>query len=123
MFQFSCNKEKFISAISVASRTVSQKSSIAALEGIYITAGSLLTLTGYNLETGISVSMEADVKEMGSAIFPAKLLGDIVRKLPDDTVTVKVDDNYRVKIVSGISSFSIMASSADDYPNLPDCRV
>jgi DNA polymerase-3 subunit beta len=120
MFQFSCNKEKFIAAISVASRTVSQKSSIAALEGIYITAGALLTLTGYNLETGISVSMEADVKEMGSAIFPAKLLGDIVRKLPDDTVTIKVDDNYRVKIVSGISSFSIMASSADDYPNLPD---
>lgn len=120
MIHFTCDKDKLISTISVASRTVSQKSTIPALEGIYITAGKLLTLTGYNLETGISVSMEADVKEMGSAIFPAKLLGDIVRKLPDDTVTIQVDDKYRVKIVSGISSFSIMASSADDYPNLPD---
>lgn len=120
MIHFTCDKDKLISTISVASRTVSQKSTIPALEGIYVTAGKLLTLTGYNLETGISVSMEADVKEMGSAIFPAKLLGDIVRKLPDDTVTIQVDDKYRVKIVSGISSFSIMASSADDYPNLPD---
>lgn len=120
MIHFTCNKDKFISAISVASRTVSQKSSISALEGIYVTAGTLLVLTGYNLETGVSVSMEADVKEMGSAIFPAKLLGDIVRKLPEDDVTILVDDNYRVKITSGISSFTIMAAPADDYPNLPD---
>ena len=98
MIHFTCDKDKFINAISVASRTVSQKSAIAALEGIYVTAGTLLTLTGYNMETGISVSMEADVREMGSAIFPAKLLGDIIRKLPDDIVTIKVDDNYRVKI-------------------------
>ena len=120
MIHFTCDKDKLIATISVASRTVSQKSTIPALEGLYVTAGKLLTLTGYNLETGISVSMEADVKEMGSAIFPAKLLGDIVRKLPDDMVTIHVDEKYRVKIVSGISSFSIMASSADDSPNLPD---
>lgn len=120
MIHFTCDKDKLISTISVASRTVSQKSTIPALEGIYVTAGKLLTLTGYNLETGISVSMEAEVKEMGSAIFPAKLLGDIVRKLPDETVTIQVDEKYRVKIVSGASSFTIMASSADDYPNLPD---
>lgn len=69
MIHFTCDKDKLISTISVASRTVSQKSTIPALEGIYVTAGKLLTLTGYNLETGISVSMEADVKEMGSAIF------------------------------------------------------
>ena len=120
MIHFTCDKDKLISAISVASRTVSQKSTIPALEGILVTAGTLLTLTGYNLETGISVSMEAQVKEMGSAVFPAKLLGDIIRKLPDDTVTIRVDDGYKVKILSGISSFSIMASSADDYPTLPD---
>ena len=57
MIHFTCDKDKLISTISVASRTVSQKSTIPALEGIYVTAGKLLTLTGYNLETGISVSM------------------------------------------------------------------
>ncbi len=120
MIHFTCEKENLISAISMASRTVSQKSTISVLEGLLVTAGTLLTVTGYNLETGISVSMEANIQELGAAVFPSKLFGEIVRKLPDDTVTVSVDDSYRVKIVSGISSFSIMASPADDYPSLPD---
>jgi len=120
MIQFSCDTSSLISAISVSSRTVSQKSTIAALEGLLVTAGALLTLTGYNLETGITVSMDADVQEMGAAVFPARLFGEIVRKLPDDRVTITVDEGYRVKIVSGISSFSIMASSAEDFPSLPD---
>lgn len=120
MIYFTCDKENLIAAISLASRTVSPKSTIPALEGILVGAGAQLNLTGYNLETGISVSMEADVREMGSAVFPARLFGDIVRKLPADTVTIRVDDGYKVKIESGISTFFIMASSADDYPNLPD---
>ena len=117
---FTCDKAEFINCITIAARTVSQKSTISSLEGIFVTAGHLLTLTGYNLETGISVSMEADVKEMGAAIFPAKLLGDIVRKMPEDTVTIRVDDNYKCKISSGLSSFTIMVGPSDDYPNLPD---
>ena len=120
MIHLTCDKDNLISAISIASRTVSQKSTIAALEGILISAGNMLVLTGYNLETGISVSLEANIQEMGTAVFPAKLFGDIVRKLPDDTVTIQVDDNYKVKIISGISTFSIMASSSEDYPSLPD---
>lgn len=120
MISFTCRKESLISAISMASRTVSQKSTIPALEGILFQAGTALTLTGYNLETGISVTVDAEITQPGSAVFPAKLIGDIVRKLPDETVTIKVDDGCRVKILSGISSFSIMASSAEDYPSLPD---
>ena len=120
MIQFTCDKDKLTNAISIASRTVSAKSTMAELEGIHVVAGALLSLTGYNMETGITIAFEADVKEMGSAIFPAKLMGDIVRKLPDDRVTVTVDDSYRVKIVSGISTFTIMASADDNYPQLPD---
>ena len=80
----------------------------------------MLNLTGYNMETGITVAMEADVKEMGSAVFPARLFGEIVRKMPEDQITVMVDDNYKTKIVSGLSRFSIMAGAADEYPKLPD---
>ena len=119
MIHFTCDKETLISSISVASRTVSLRSTIPALEGILVSADDQLTLTGYNLETGISVSMDANIKEKGAAVFPSKLFGEIVRRLPDDTVSIRVDDSYKVKIVSGISSFSIMASPADDYPSLP----
>ena len=77
-------------------------------------------LTGYNLETGITVSVDADVQENGACIMPARLFFDIVRKLPDDTVSIQVDENFKVSIKGGISSFTITALSADDYPELPD---
>ena len=51
--KFSCEKALLQSAISTASRAVSPKSSIPALEGILLEAGQELRLTGYNLDTGI----------------------------------------------------------------------
>ena len=112
--KFSCEKNLLVSAISVASRTVAMKSAIPALEGIYIRAGVKVMLSGYNLETGITVGVDAEIRETGEAIFPARLFFDIVRKLPDDTVEVSVDENFKVSIRGGISSFSITAMSAEE---------
>ncbi len=118
--KFTCEKNALVSAISVASRTVSQKSTIPALEGICVRAGIKVTLSGYNLETGITVSLDAQVSETGCCVMPARLFFDIIRKLPDDTVCVSVDDSFKVSIRGGISSFTITALSADDYPELPE---
>ena len=118
--KFTCEKNQLVSAISVASRTVAQKSAISGLEGILIRAGVKVMLTGYNLETGITVSVDADIQETGACVMPARLFFDIVRKLPDDTVSIQVDDSFKVSIKGGISSFTITALSADDYPELPD---
>ena len=101
--KFTCEKNALVSAISVASRTVAQKSTIPALEGIYIRAGVKLTLSGYNLETGITISVDADIQETGACIMPSRLFFDIIRKLPDDTVSISVDENFKVSIRGGIS--------------------
>lgn len=118
--KFTCEKNQLVSAISVASRTVAQKSAISGLEGILIRAGVKVMMTGYNLETGITVSVDADIQETGACVMPARLFFDIVRKLPDDTVSIQVDESFKVSIKGGISSFTITALSADDYPELPD---
>lgn len=118
--KFTCEKNQLVTAASVASRTVAQKSAIAGLEGIFVRAGVKVQLTGYNLETGITVTMDAAVQETGACIMPARLFFDIIRKLPDDTVSIQVDENYKVNIRGGISSFTITALSAEDYPELPD---
>ena len=94
--KFTCEKNALVSAISVASRTVAQKSTIPALEGIYIRAGVKLTLSGYNLETGITISVDADIQETGACIMPSRLFFDIIRKMPDDTVSISVDENFKV---------------------------
>ena len=117
--KFICEKNALANAISVASRTVCQKSSIAALEGILLKAEDRLYLTGYNLETGITVQLDAEITSAGDCVMPARLFFDIIRKLPDDFVTVEVDDKYKVSIKGGVSSFTIMASSAEDFPDLP----
>lgn len=120
--KFTCEKELLVSAISTTAHTVSTKCAIAALEGIHLCADHTLTLTGYNLETGITVSVPAEITESGSCIMPAHLFFDIIRKLPDETVCVTVDDQYKVSIRGGISSFVISAASPEDYPGLPEMK-
>ena len=117
--KFVCEKNTLVNAMSIVSRTVSPKSSLSFLEGIYISAGEELRLTGYNLETGITVCVEAKIRQAGECVMPARMFADIVRKLPEDVVAVEVDENYRVAIKGGVASFQIMASAADEYPQLP----
>ena len=96
--KFSCEKAILSQAVGLASRTVSPKSALEVLEGICVRAGMSLQMTGYNLETGITVGVEAEVLEQGSCVMPARLFSDIIRKLPDDMVTVEVDESYRARL-------------------------
>ena len=54
--KFSCEKVLLQSAVATASRAVSPKSSIPALEGVLLQAGRCLTVSGYNMNTGISTN-------------------------------------------------------------------
>lgn len=118
--RFTCEKNTLVMGLNIAGRTVAAKSSLSVLEGILCRAGSGLSLTGYNMETAITYLIDAEVSETGECILPARLFGDIIRRLPEGPVTVVVDDNYKVSIRAGYASFSISAESADDYPVLPD---
>ena len=118
--RFTCEKSTLVQGLNIASRTVAQKSSLSVIEGILCRAGSGVNLTGYNMETAITYSVEAEVSETGTCILPSKLFGDIVRRLPEGPVTVVVDENFKVSIRAGYASFTISAESAEDYPELPD---
>ena len=116
--KFSCEKALLQAAISTTSRAVSPKSSIPALEGILLEAGSALRLTGYNLETGIRTIVPADIREEGTLVLGARLFGEIVRKLPDDIVTFQ-SENYMVNIKCGMSEFNILGTDPEEFPELP----
>ena len=57
MIKFSCEKVFLQNAIAVTSRAVAQKSSIPALEGLLIHADQQLTISGYNMQTGIRTNV------------------------------------------------------------------
>ena len=118
--RFTCEKSMLVQGLSIAGRTVAQKSSLSVIEGILCKAGVGLHLTGYNMETAITYQIEAEVSDPGECILPARLFGDIIRRLPEGPVTVVVDESYKVSIRSGYASFTISAECADDYPELPD---
>lgn len=121
--RFTCEKNMLVSGLNVTGRVVAQKSTMSSLEGILCVASDCIHLTGYNMETAITCDIEAEVSDPGRCVFPAKLFGDIIRRLPEGTVTVVVDEKYQVSIRAGYSAFTIYAESAEEYPEVPDVTV
>lgn len=116
----SCSKQRLLEAVTNIQRAVSTKSSIPALEGIFIQAkDSCLELCGYDLEFGMTTALEGQIIEPGRIVLSARLFGDIVRRLPAEDVLLTVDDKNMTTIVSGASEFSIAGIPAEEYPDLP----
>lgn len=118
--KFSCEKALLQNAIGLTSRAVSQKSSIPALEGLLLQAAEAVTVSGYNMQTGIRTSLSADVAEPGELVLNARLFGDIIRKMPDDVITFSSDERMTVHLHCGDADFDIMGLSAAEYPELPE---
>ena len=116
-----CQKSQLVEAVSNVQRAVSSKSTLAALEGILLktTTNGDLKLCGYDLELGITTVIEAQVDEPGEVVLSARLFGDIVRRLPDETVTILVDEKMITQITCGPSEFSIVGIPSSEYPELP----
>lgn len=117
---FRCPRSVLLSAVTIASRTVANKSTIPALEGLLIETGpDSLTLTGYNLKTGIRTHADAEVREQGRLVLNAKLLGDILRKMPEGEVSFVSDEKLLVKLTCSMSYFEITGSDPEEFPELP----
>jgi DNA polymerase-3 subunit beta len=119
--KFSCEKVVLQNALAISSRAVATKSAIPALEGLLLNcSGGELTVTGYNMQLGIRTRFACDVEEEGVLVLNAKLLGDIVRRMPDDTLTFSSDDKLAVKMHCGDADFDITGLPAVDFPELPE---
>ena len=119
--KFNCSAEALSQAAQNVQRAISGKTTIPALEGIYIRAGEdgALELTGYDLEVGIQTRMEAGVQEAGSIVLNAKVLCDILRRLPGEELEMECDSRYLASIASGESRYRINGMGAEEYPELP----
>lgn len=118
--KFICNTSILADACQSVQRAVSTKTSIPAIEGIFIKAlGSELVLTGYDLEMGITTSVPAKVEENGGIVINAKVLCEILRKLPDDSVCFESDERQVAVIRSGEMEYSLIGIAPDEYPELP----
>ena len=115
--KFICDRNVLSNAVAGVSKAVTQRSSVPVLEGILCKAeGFALTLTGYDLEMGITTTVEANVLEPGETVLPAKLLGDMVRRLSSDEVEITCLDTGVATVKGGITEFDIMTLNPGDFP-------
>jgi len=113
-------KQPLLDAVLNVSRAVGSKSSIPALEGILFQArGHSLRLTAYDLEMGILTDVDCQVIEPGEIILSSKLISDIVRKMPGDSMTISSDEKNLTLIKSGITEFTVLGLPADEFPEMP----
>lgn len=118
--RFLCPQKVLMQGISIVQKSVSTKTTLPILKGICLeAAANKLKLVGTDLEIGIENSIEVEVLDEGSAVIDARLLGEIVRKLPDSEVEVTLLDNNQIKIKCENSEFNILSLSATDFPELP----
>lgn len=71
MLKFSCEKTLLQQAVSTVSRAVAAKSSIPALEGVLLEGDTQLTLSGYNMQTGIRTAVSAEIHQEGRIVLNA----------------------------------------------------
>ena len=101
-------------------RAVSTKSTVPALEGVLLRAGQgTLELSAYDLELGMTTQVPASINEEGTVVLNAKLFGDIVRRLPSESLEISVDEKNIAVIHSGASEFSIIGIPAEEFPEFP----
>ena len=107
-------------AVSNVIRAVSNKNTIPALEGILMkTNKETVVLCGYDLDIGIRTEIPANIIEEGEVVIGAKLFADMVKRLPDNTVTIETDDKLVTYIHSGVVNYQIVGISSYEYPELP----
>ena len=115
-----CNRDKLNEAIAIVSRAVATKSNLASIEGILLIAeNDTLTLTGYDFEMGIKTTFECEVEREGDVVLNAQLLGNIVRKVNNDYISIECDEKMNCVIKSGITKYNIKGTDSTDYPDFP----
>lgn len=121
--RFSVMKSDFMKKLTPAMGTVSNRNTITSIEGVLLetTDDGLIRLSTYDMNKGFrSTFAPISIERDGKYIINAQRLYQTMRVMPEDEVTIDIDDNLNCTISSGSSSFSVFAMKGADFPNMPD---
>jgi DNA polymerase-3 subunit beta len=117
--KFRCDRDALSEALQTVQRGVSSRPGIPALTGVLIEAssGGGLTLTTTDLEVSARLTIDVQVTEEGTALVPARLLGDTVKSLSDAPVDFETDQS-QARIRCAAYEGSLRLLPAEDFPSL-----
>ncbi|MBR5953869.1 MAG: DNA polymerase III subunit beta, partial [Methanobrevibacter sp.] len=115
-----CQKADLLKGVNFVSKAVPTKTTMAILECILIDASSgEIKLTANNMELGIETIINGTIEERGIVALDAKIFSDIVRKLPDNEVTIETDASFNTKITCEKAKFFNVGKSGEDFSYIP----
>ena len=114
-----CKKANLVKGVDIVSKAVPGKTTMPILECILIDASKgVIKLMANDMELGIETIIEGDIVEKGIIALDANIFSKIVRKLPDNVVTIEVDDQFNTVITCEKAFFNIMGKSGEDFPEI-----
>jgi DNA polymerase-3 subunit beta len=120
-----CARDDLAAALAIVARGLSSRSAVQVLTGIFLQGGDgKLTLAATDMEVSLRASVSGDVIGDGAVVVPGRLLADLVRLLPDNSVTLAYDEGEGVlEVTSGSYASKVNVFSAEDFPRLPSLDV
>lgn len=115
-------KDMLIENLNIVSKAVSSKSTMEILECVLLIADENgFRLLANDMEIGIeSSNIESDIEELGIVALDAKMFFEIVRNMPEDNISIEVDEKNIAIIKSGKAEFKILGHNGAEYPRLED---
>ena len=121
--KFTIHKSSFMRVLVPAMGTVSNKNTITAIEGVLIETldNGKIQISTYDMNKGFRAVVDPiEIERTGRFIVNAQRLYQTIRVLPDDDITIDINDKLNCEISCGKASFSMFALKGEDFPNLPD---
>ena len=117
--KITCSKSELLNGVSTVSKAVPSKTTMSILQCILIDAeGDRVKLVANDMELGIETVINGNIQEKGKIALDARMLLDIIRKLPDSDVTITTDEKLKANITCEKSKFNIIGKPADEFPVL-----
>ncbi len=119
--KFTVSRETFLAQLSLVARGASTRSAIQTLAGVLIRLeDGHAELHATDTDLGIRASLDAEIDAAGSVVVPGRLLLDVARSLPQDSVSVEYRASKQdVEVISGSASFHLRTLPLEDFPKLP----
>jgi DNA polymerase III subunit beta len=121
--KFVCTQHDLNINLALVSRAVSTRPTHPVLANIKLEATTnpdTIQLTGFDLSLGIQTNFSAQVEESGILTLPAKLLNDIVAKLPSGEITLDDEAGENLVTITSVSGrYQVRGMSAEEFPELP----
>ncbi len=122
--KFVCEKEKILKGINSVINGVSSKTTMPILEGILIqTNDNEVKLTSYDLEIGIEYILDANILEQGNTVVNAVMFSEIIRKLPNAEIQIRINENNLLEIECESSLYKLATMNPEEFPELPKINI